>query len=168
MLKNFAIAALLNQVPAVKVDQKNENGEEFPIIVLSRHQPINAPIIEVAPSQGQPGSFITSMEPSSSMGQPHIIAIEAIPMHQPQYQSQIGQPSHHSQTDAASQSGVKVTNVRTYDDPNFATKETTSKVVDGKVYVKECIGGNCKEHVEQQAGAHEKKHQGMSDMITRF
>ena len=68
MLKNFAIAALLNQVPAVKVDQKNENGEEFPIIVLSRHQPINAPIIEVAPSQGQPGSFITSMEPSSSMG----------------------------------------------------------------------------------------------------
>ena len=93
MLKNFAVAALLGLVSAAEVEQKNENGEEFPIIVLSRHAQI-APVMEVAPAQDHSGAFISKMVPNPR----NIIAIEAIPIQQPQYHhSQVGgQPMHHS------------------------------------------------------------------------
>ena len=73
---------------------------------------------------------------------------------------------HHSQTDTSAQAGVKVTNVRTYDDPNFATKETTSKCADGTCMIKECIGGNCKEFQEKQQGPSKPKSHEASDMIS--
>jgi hypothetical protein len=60
------------------------------------------------------------------------------------------EPKHHSQTGASASSGVKVTNVRTYDDPNFATKETTSKCEGDNCMIKECIGGNCREFIENE------------------
>ena len=57
-------------------------------------------------------------------------------------------PQHHSQTGVSS--GVKVTNVRTCDDPNFATTETTSKCEGDNCLIKECVGGNCREFIENE------------------
>jgi len=39
--------------------------------------------------------------------------------------------------------GVLVKNVRVFDDPDFAVKETTSKCDGGKCMIKECVGDNC-------------------------
>ena len=39
--------------------------------------------------------------------------------------------------------GVKIRNVRVFDEPDFAVKETTSKCEGGKCLIKECIGDKC-------------------------
>lgn len=93
------------------------------MLILSKHAP--AAVIDI-PVSTHPMGFISKINPHTKSQE----------------------PLHHSQTD--SQAGVKVTNVRTYDDPNFATKETTSSCEGGTCLIKECIGANCKEIVQNE------------------